>query len=827
MSPLLLLLLAASSARAEWTPAFLEAEATVRARSQAGDRAGALAAAKAMPVSARASGADRADMLLKRAEYEASLGDLAAAEADDRAALEAKPGDFLALCVLTQFLRDRGRYAESLAFADRLTTVTEGIAAVNAAEKWLQRAETLMRLGRVDEAAADVERALREKPEDHPSLWLMVQVKLKAGLPAQALPYADRMIRASKPGPETARAYAQRAQVRWALGDRTGAQQDEERALAADPSDDHALESRMQHLREEGRLDEAAALADRMVAASAKEAAPRRALMRVQRAQVRMRRRDWSGADEDIRAAFAIEPDSAEALRARVELLLDGEPPDLEGALRSAELLVRVSSQATAGVRSEALLLRARALLAGGRRQEAAAARAEVRALAPDSPGALADSARAALDAGDAAKAESLAERLIAATEDGAPMARAEALMIRGSALLALKRRSEAQAEFEKASRLAPDQSYPIEMIVKLELEDDRLDDVERRAQQLYALAPSTAAPKRAAALALRARVRAALGRAPEALADISDALELDPAAAQALASTLETLSRREGGADLLPFADRAVAAAPTARAPRRLRAHLLNALGRREEAAADADVLVALSTGGPPGEAAEALLLRAGLRAATGDARGAEEDHRAAEGSQPGIHALSAEAGSAWAAALFRVRGAADACALLSRLRAATAAPPSARAAFAAIEAAAAWGRGQDDAARALMSQATGLDAEAACGASLLEDRAKVPRAWFDACLAARPRDAAVLTDRGVSSWLAGRRDEAVADFRAALKASPGSLSAALSLASALEAGGDASQAARVLGDALTAAAPADPLAAEARRTLARLRAR
>ncbi|MDE2512032.1 MAG: tetratricopeptide repeat protein, partial [Elusimicrobia bacterium] len=337
----------------------------------------------------------RAAVLLEHlGRSRAEINDFPRAEADFRAALAAAPRNFDVLCTLTQFLRERGRYADSLAVAQVLATVTEGIEAKNRAEKWLQRAETLMRLGRYDESVADVRRALADKPGDVPSLWLMAQVLLRAGRAKEALPYAEKMLAAATTPAEKARALSQRAQVRDALGDSAGARADADAAVAVDPSDHVALEARVQRLRAEGRLDEALTEADKMVAAGSDAPPTRRAVLFEQRAQVKRLKADRAGAEADLRAALAVEPDAASPLRALAEVLLEeGRTAD---AVLAANRYLTVAAESTPILRAEGRMLRARALAAAGRDADAAADRAEALRLAPSSPAVLRDAARSA-----------------------------------------------------------------------------------------------------------------------------------------------------------------------------------------------------------------------------------------------------------------------------------------------------------------------------------------------------------------------------------------------------------------------------------------------
>jgi len=902
---LALLLALAGPARADWTPEFARLSEKIRAALDQGRTREARAEVARLDVPAQAPPADRVDMLLKRAEYKAALNDYPGTETDERAALSAEPLNFQALCAFTQFLRERGRLAESLAVAETLTKVVSGIPPRDRAEKWLQRAETLMRLGRYDESAADVGRALRDKPEDVPSLWLMAQVQLHAERPRAALPFADRMIAAARTPAETARAYAQRAQVREALGDAKGSEEDVARGLAAAPEDHLALEARVQRLRAQGRLAEARVMADRMVAAGRSAPPTRRALLYGQRAQVERMLGDATGAEADLRAALALEPDSVASLRTLSELLLDeGRPAE---AAEAATRMLAAAAEAVPAIRAEAHVLRARAYAAAGRAGAAARDRGAARGLAPDSAASLREASQTALAANDFARALSYAERLVAVSSSASAGARAEARMNRGAVRLAAGRRADAERDFQEAARLDPDSLYAREQLAEIALGDARYAEAEERAQAFLAVAASTSSRTRAEALVLRARARSGRGLQEAAVEDLTAALAEDPSARDALAAMADSLARlamtektqayaqrlfasaaaapagdeaalktmtavvsaltRAGRADLaltdagvlveksapapasrraeslaaraaalealsrdgdaLADLTRAAVEAPAETEPRRRLALLLARMGRTPETRAAVDAVVAVSTAGTPAQAADILLWRADRRADIEDWAGAEADHAAAERALPGTHSRDAEAGARWAAAASARGGARAAWPLLEKLRAFPGAPAAARAALASAEAESRWSGGDAAGAKAAMDAALSADASAACAATLLGERSKAAPAWFDACVARLPGDAALRNDRGVARWTAGRRTDAVADFRAALAASPAFLPAALSLSSALEADGKSAEGAKVLAAALSAPGTDPTLVPDARAQLKRLKDR
>ena len=710
---LALLLLAAAAAGAGWTRDFDAAASRAEAARARDDRGEAAAEIALMAVPEAGPLDARVEMLLKRAELKDSLGDYAGAEADERAALVIEPRDFGALCRLTQFLRDRGRFAESLTIAQTLVTVTDGILPVNRVEKWLQRGETFMRLGRYAEAEADIRQALSVQPGDPPSLELLVQILLWAGRTEEALVYADRMVRVSPPGKARARAYGQRADVRGRLGDSAGADADVAQALAAAPGDPLVLEAQVQRLSAAGREAEALHLLDRALEDGRAIPPARRAPLLQRRARSRRMLGDAPGAETDVRAALAIQPDALAPLRELAGFLLDlGRPAEAEDA---AARFLAAAAESVPATRAEGLVLRARARSALGRFDGAGADLAAAMALEPRAPDLLA--ARVELDArrGRADDAAAHAEELFASSSD----ADASALPALLGAVAALTNVGRAEPALREARALAAGSA---------------------------AAAPA----RRAAILAAAAAAEERLGRPADALADLDAALRL----------------------------------APDSPATLGLRPRLLASLGRPRDALAAADAFVAASSSAPAAQAAQARLTRAGLRAAAGDGAGAVADHEAAENADPGIHGREPEAGVGWAAAAAQARRAAG-WELLARLRAKSA--PPGPAVLAAAEAEARWAGGDAPGARAAMRAALSADASAACHGPLIHDRALAAREYFDACVARRPDDAALRTDRGIALWSAGRREEAAADFRAALKTRPGFLPAAMSLASAL----------------------------------------
>ena len=579
-------------------------------------------------------------------------------ESELRAKLAAAPRDFDLLCAMTQFLRERNRLEESLASANVLVTVTAGIAPKNRAEKWLQRAETLMQLRRFDEAAADAKRALLAKPGDFASLWLTTQILSRAGRPKDALPYAERLAAAASGPREKVRALVQRSQVRRSLGDARGADADEEAALRADPRDDAALEARVQSLRLAGRLADAEAAAGRMVAAAERVAPARRAALYEQRAQVRRERGDLKGAEADLRSALAGQPDALSATQRLSAVLLEAGKAD--EALEAANRFLTLSVQTLPALRAEALELRARALEAQGRASAAAIDRAEAALLTPNTPTRAKESAEAVLLAavrggilqarlaailggslwnrllayfaragrpaaaavkGDvsgrfqaslraaetalAAGRRNEAASIIAALEvpgGESPSARTEMFLARGKAKAALGDFAGAEADLRAGLALKPRDFDTLSTLAQFLRERGKLAESLEAASALVVL-PEVEPRNRAERWLQRAETLMRMGRGAEAEADVKRALADKPEDVPSLWLMAQVLLRGGRARDAVPFADRMVAAAKT------------------------------------PAERAHAYSQRAQVRDAAGDAKGAEADRRRALAAEPGDH--------------------------------------------------------------------------------------------------------------------------------------------------------------------------------------------
>jgi len=426
--------LAAAPARAMWTREFGAGAARAQAALDAGDFARAEEAAAALPIDDAAPREDRADMLFKRADLLEKARSYVFAERDLRAAAALTSRRFEALRLLAQFLRERRRLDEALAYGDELAALT-GLRPADESEALLQRAETLMGLGRNSEAEADVERALRANPGDHSSLWLKVQIRMRERRFPEALSAADEMLAAAKTSAERGRALAQRAQIRRGLGDANGARADARAAAKEAPDDSAVLEAVLETLSGAGERGEARAVADRMVAVGGSPI--RKAVVLAERAELRKDAGDLRGAEQDLREAYAGYPEDLTTLAGLASLMID------EGRLAEADLwsqrLSSASARMGASFQGDADLIAARVRQAQGRTEESDALRRRAAELSADARQrlgeiALQEKTRGEVSAADAAREAAASLRRELAAEPDKAKAAARLLALRDAA---------------------------------------------------------------------------------------------------------------------------------------------------------------------------------------------------------------------------------------------------------------------------------------------------------------------------------------------------------------------------------------------------------
>jgi hypothetical protein len=221
-----------------------------------------------------------------------------------------------------------------------------------------------------------------------------------------------------------------------------------------------------------------------------------------------------------------------------------------------------------------------------------------------------------------------------------------------------------------------------------------------------------------------------------------------------------------------------------------------------------------------PPKERARHALARAAALAGLGRWKQAEAAAAEADALSPG----SGEAALLRARCLLQDGRPARAVEVLAGVPEA-ARTPADRAARLAVRASARLAA-KDDKAKEELNQALEQDAPSACENVTGDPRALLEGGFYDACAARLPEPAAALVDRGVARSLSGDAAGAEADFREALRRSPGRLEAAVSLAYLLEGEGKTAEALAALEASLAAAAgrsgePVFTAAAEARARL------
>lgn len=263
-----------------------------------------------------------------------SLGQIDAAETDLRSALDADPANISARGSLGRVLRAQGRFAEALPLLEAV--------ARDSADYEAELADTLLSLGRAEEALAHSQLAVDARPDDAFALGVQGQALRQLSRTTEALEAIDQSLAIA---PRRAWVRAERA-VLLSMLDRNDEALGFARALATDePDDANALATYGFVLNAVNQCTEALAALDRSVQlsptawAQAVRGGVLQNLSRNREAADVLRKLIDSGESDDIwtRERFAeacvrMEPPEAHAALAALEKL-DGNDPDVVGAL--------------------------------------------------------------------------------------------------------------------------------------------------------------------------------------------------------------------------------------------------------------------------------------------------------------------------------------------------------------------------------------------------------------------------------------------------------------------------------------------------------------
>lgn len=508
-------------------------------------------------------------------------------------ALEDDPSDLPALSESIDAALARGEGARARALLERFED------SIPAAPSW-QRVAAYRRCARLwsgldeNEAALQCARGARDLDTVSPATRRL-QLELGEGEPD--LPRA------------LVGGYLAAARARRDLRDAPGARESLERALEISPEAPAVLEEYFA-LELESDPRKAAALADRLIAATeASDAAARAAAWRG-KARALLAAGDEGAAGEALKRALDIQPEDAATNKAASELALARRDIQAASASRAGRLRAQAQERAARGDGAGAREALARAL-----------------ELEPRDPGTLSAAFELALEQGDAARADELAGRWLASSES------ADAWRAKGLARRSLEDPAGARRALEKALTLAP--SDPIALEAAFDLESSKPGRGRQAAGLAARLVEATAdAEPRARAAAYRRLAWARLSLADQAgaRAALDKALELAPDDRAALRAALDCpcFSRAERE----PLADRLISASASADPAERAAAYRLRAgvsLERGDETAAleAARRALELSPGRPDdlwtalylerGEPVKALALLDGLGASSG----------------------------------------------------------------------------------------------------------------------------------------------------------------------------------------------------------------
>ena len=149
------------------------------------------------------------------------------AEVNYRKALEVNPESAEAHYLLAQSYVGQGNPILAIAMLTKAIAINEAFLGAN-----LLRGETLLKMGDLAGAEADVKLLMEKVPDNEDALLLAARVaKAKDGLDG-ALAYYDRVIDAN---PFSAAAMKERGAVKYAKGDKEGAEADARAALELEP----------------------------------------------------------------------------------------------------------------------------------------------------------------------------------------------------------------------------------------------------------------------------------------------------------------------------------------------------------------------------------------------------------------------------------------------------------------------------------------------------------------------------------------------------------------------------------------------------------------
>ena len=274
-------------------------------------------AAELLPLDAEAH-ANLGAALLRKGSTDEAIASL-------RRALEIRPDDADALSNLGNALRANGRLGEALASYEAAVRARPGHADMHR-----NLGHMLLTLGAPTDAVESFRRALALSP-DLPQLHNDLAIALLSiGRPDEALVHARRALELAPSSPEV---HSTLGNALLDLGQFERAESAYRGALGLKPEFADALSNLAIAVRLQGRAEESIALAHRAL-----EFRPRSVATIVALADAHADRGEFEQAEQRLRDAIAIEPDSPQAWAglAHLRTMRDGDSPWLEQALRIA-----------------------------------------------------------------------------------------------------------------------------------------------------------------------------------------------------------------------------------------------------------------------------------------------------------------------------------------------------------------------------------------------------------------------------------------------------------------------------------------------------------